>query len=96
MTYIMSCVWLDYMVKYFQCKNCVGSSPKTKKCVASFQSPETTSDNPNQIFRVRDWFGLFVFFEKFAHTRFRNDADKRTKSEMRVVWTNSEIPKIKK
>ena len=36
MTYIMSCVWLDYMVKYFQCKNCVGSSLKTKKCVASF------------------------------------------------------------
>ena len=24
------------MVKYFQCKNCVGSSLKTKKCVASF------------------------------------------------------------
>ena len=60
------------------------------------QSAAPTSDNPNQIFRVRDWFGLFVFFEKFAHPRFRNDADKRTKSEMRVVWTNSEIPKIKK
>ncbi len=28
------------MVKYFQCKNCVGSSPKTKKCVASFLVPE--------------------------------------------------------
>ena len=39
MTYIMSCVWLDYMVKYFQCKNCVGSSLKTKKCVASFLVP---------------------------------------------------------
>ena len=36
MIYIMSCVWLNYMVKYFQCKNCVGSSLKTKKCVASF------------------------------------------------------------
>ena len=35
----MSCVWLDYMVKYFQCKNCVGSSLKTKKCVASFLVP---------------------------------------------------------
>ena len=43
MTYIMSCVWLDYMVKYFQCKNCVGSSLKTKKCVASFLVP---GDNP--------------------------------------------------
>ena len=39
MIYIMSCVWLDYMVKYFQCKNCVGSSLKTKKCVASFLVP---------------------------------------------------------
>ena len=39
MTYIMSCVWLDYMIKYFQYKNCVGSSPKTKKCAASFLVP---------------------------------------------------------
>lgn len=45
MIYIMSCVWLDYMVKYFQCKNCVGSSPKTKKCVASFLVPGDR--NPN-------------------------------------------------
>lgn len=44
MTYIMSCVWLDYMVKYFQCKNCVGSSPKTKKCVASFLVPGDKND----------------------------------------------------
>lgn len=49
MTYIMSCVWLDYMVKYFQCKNCVGSSPKTKKCVASFLVPgdKKTSNSIN-------------------------------------------------
>ena len=39
MIYIMSCVWLNYMVQYFQYKNCVGSSPKTKKCVASFLVP---------------------------------------------------------
>ena len=44
MIYIMSCVWLNYMVKYFQCKNCVGSSPKTKKCVASFLVPEDKID----------------------------------------------------
>ena len=49
MTYIMSCVWLDYMVKYFQCKNCVGSSPKTKKCVASFLVPGDTQ-NPLRMF----------------------------------------------
>lgn len=47
MTYIMSCVWLDYMVKYFQCKNCVGSSPKTKKCVASFLVPVYSSSVHN-------------------------------------------------
>lgn len=46
MTYIMSCVWLDYMVKYFQCKNCVGSSPKTKKCVASFLVPGDIITSP--------------------------------------------------
>ena len=45
MTYIMSCVWLDYMVKCFQCKNCVGSSPKTKKCVASFLVPGDIPEN---------------------------------------------------
>lgn len=39
MIYIMSCVWLDYMVKYFQCKNCEGSSPTDKKCTASFLVP---------------------------------------------------------
>ena len=39
MIYIMSCVWLDYMIKYFQSKNCEGSSPKTKKCVTSFLVP---------------------------------------------------------
>ena len=55
MTYIMSCVWLDYMVKYFQCKNCVGSSPKTKKCVASFLVP---GDN---IFKLLYIKGLNIF-----------------------------------
>ena len=54
MTYIMSCVWLDYMVKYFQCKNCVGSSPKTKKCVASFLVPGDTS--PQAAYRLRRLF----------------------------------------
>ena len=56
MTYIMSCVWLDYMVKYFQCKNCVGSSLKTKKCVASFLVPgDKQGLEPNAL-----WV-LFVF-----------------------------------
>ena len=51
MIYILSCVWLDYMVKYFQCKNCVGSSPKTKKCVASFLVPGyITEEHPTVLF----------------------------------------------
>ena len=55
MTYIMSCVWLDYMVKYFQCKNCVGSSPKTKKCVASFLVP---GDSPSVHMDTRIFFSM--------------------------------------
>ena len=55
MTYIMSCVWLDYMVKYFQCKNCVGSSLKTKKCVASFLVPGDIKMSLDAI-RVRTLF----------------------------------------
>lgn len=58
MTYIMSCVWLDYMVKYFQCKNCVGSSPKTKKCVASFLVP---GDKKKQSLL---WLFLFLYNER--------------------------------
>ena len=56
MTYIMSCVWLDYMVKYFQCKNCVGSSLKTKKCVASFLVPGDSRSLDAQVA-----FGAFLF-----------------------------------
>ena len=43
-TYIMSCVGVDYMLKCFQYKNCVGSSPNTKKCVASFLVPVYKSE----------------------------------------------------
>ena len=47
----MSCVWLNYMVQYFQYKNCVGSSPKTKKCVASFLVPGyITEEHPTVLF----------------------------------------------
>lgn len=63
MTYIMSCVWLDYMVKYFQCKNCVGSSPKTKKCVASFLVPgDRITLNP-----IRFGFSVIFCFIAFLY-----------------------------
>lgn len=61
MTYIMSCVWLDYMVKYFQCKNCVGSSPKTKKCVASFLVPgDSVMLDPIRFWVQRYFFVLLL------------------------------------
>lgn len=58
MIYIMSCVWLNYMVKYFQCKNCVGSSLKTKKCVASFLVHSYTSEQSSLC------SGLFFVYDR--------------------------------
>ena len=40
--------------------------------------------NPNQIFLIGDGFGLFVFFEKFEDTHFRNGVVKRPESKPRV------------
>ena len=39
--------------------------------------------NPNQIFLIGDGFGLFVFFEKFEDTYFRNGVVKRPESKPR-------------
>ena len=39
--------------------------------------------NPNQIFPVGDGFGLFVCFEKFEDTHFRNGVVKRPTSKPR-------------
>ena len=77
MIYIMSCVWLNYMVQYFQYKNCVGSSPKTKKCVASFLVPgDSMALDPifvgSAFFfifylrQVRAAFGLFLLHCSFG------------------------------
>lgn len=45
--------------------------------------PAPNPDNPNQIFPVGDGFGLFVFFEKFEDTHFRNGVVKRPESKPR-------------
>ena len=71
MTYIMSCVWLDYMVKYFQCKNCVGSSLKTKKCVASFLVPGD-SRKPRHAIRVRGFLFAYIMESFFIPVRHRS------------------------
>ena len=42
-----------------------------------------TQYNPNQIFLIGDGFGLFVFFEKFEDTHFRNGVVKRPESKPR-------------
>ena len=46
-------------------------------------SPAPKQYNPNQIFPVGDGFGLFVCFEKFEDTHFRNGVVKRPTSKPR-------------
>ena len=45
--------------------------------------PAPKQNNPNQIFPVGDGFGLFVYFEKFEDTRFKNGIIKRPNSKPR-------------
>ena len=45
--------------------------------------PAPNQYNPNQIFLIGDGFGLFVFFEKFEDTHFRNGVVKRPESRPR-------------
>ena len=45
--------------------------------------PAPSRYNPNRIFLIGDGFGLFVFFEKFEDTHFRNGVVKRPESKPR-------------
>ena len=45
--------------------------------------PAPDKDNPNQVFVIGDGFGLFVYFEKFEDTHFRNGVIKRPESKPR-------------
>ena len=45
--------------------------------------PAPKQYNPNQIFLIGDGFGLFVLFEKFKDTHFRNGVVKRPESKPR-------------
>ena len=47
------------------------------------RSPAPNQYNPNQIFLIGDGVGLFVFFEKFEDTHFRNGVVKRPESKPR-------------
>ena len=46
-------------------------------------SPAPKQYNPNQVFPVGDGFGLFVYFEKFEDTHFKNGIIKRPNSKPR-------------
>ena len=54
--------------------------------------PAPGKDNPNQVFVIGDGFGLFVYFEKFEDTHFRNGVVKRPESKPR----GPRKPKLKK
>ena len=45
--------------------------------------PAPNQYNPNQIFPAGDGVGLFVFFDKFEETHFRNGVIKRPESKPR-------------
>ena len=45
--------------------------------------PAPKQYNPNQIFPVGDGFGLFVYFEKFEETHFKNGIIKRPNAKPR-------------
>ena len=45
--------------------------------------PAPKQHNPNQVFVIGAGFGLFVFFEKFEQTHFRNGVVKRPESKPR-------------
>ncbi len=45
--------------------------------------PAPNRYNPNQIFLIGDGFGLFVYFEKFEDTHFRNGIIKKPSSKPR-------------
>ena len=47
------------------------------------RSPAPDKNNPNQIIRMGDGFGLFVYFERFEDTHFRNGVLKRPTSKPR-------------
>ncbi len=52
--------------------------------------PAPNQYNPNQIFLIGDGFGLFVFFEKFEDTHFRNGVVKRPESKIKSTEKNCE------
>ena len=63
-----------------------------KACGFESHYRHQTKNDPNQVFVIGDGFGLFVFFEKFENTHFRNGVVKRPESKPR----GPRKPKMKK
>ena len=59
----------------------LGSTAKRVQVRVLLPAPD--KDNPNQVFVIGDGFGLFVYFEKFEDTHFRNGVVKRPESKPR-------------
>ena len=53
--------------------------------------PAPNQYNPNQIFLIGDGFGLFVFFEEFEDTHFRNGVVKHPESKPRGSKKNKAV-----
>ena len=68
----------------------LGSTAKSVQVRVLLPAPD--KDNPNQVFVIGDGFGLFVSFEKFEDTHFRNGVLKRPESKPR----GPRKPKMKK
>ena len=53
--------------------------------------PAPNQNNPNQVFLIGDGFGLFVFFERFEDTHFRNGVVKRPTSKQEIQERRRQI-----
>ena len=68
--------WRNWQTRTFE-----GRVVHTVRVQVPFLAPKQY--NPNQIFPVGDVFGLFVYFEKFEDTHFKNGIIKRPDSKPR-------------
>ena len=58
-------------------------SPGGNSVTVRVRSPAPKQYNPNQLFRVGDGFGLFVYFTRYEYTYFANGWEIRPDSKPR-------------
>ena len=54
--------------------------------------PAPNQYNPNQIFLIGDGFGLFVFFDRYEATHFRNGLERKPTSKPRGPRKKKQTP----